>query len=84
MKCGKDVGSIAICRAGVWILLLALLKSRDKISVLCTHALSLPDINPKDMTIRTRLNFLLATLGTAVLKSWNLPFVCYHWILFVP
>ena len=69
MKCGKNVGSIAFCRARVRILLLALLKSRDKISVLCTQALSLPDINPKDMTIRTRLNFLLVTLGTPVLKS---------------
>ena len=51
--------------SNVHVLSLAVLKSRDKISVLRTQALSLPDTNPKDMRIRTRLNFLLVTLGSS-------------------
>ena len=68
----KDVGFIAFYKARVQILLLAVLKSRDKISVLCTQALSLPDINPKDMNIRTRLNFLLVILGSSEILKFHL------------
>ena len=58
--------------SNVHVLSLAVLKSRDKISVLRTQALSLPDTNPKDMRIRTRLNFLLVTLGSSEILKFCL------------
>lgn len=48
---------------------MAMLKSRDKISAVCTQAFSLSDINLKDMTIQTRLNFFLVTESSGLRHS---------------
>lgn len=69
MKCYLWQGFIGFCRVRGGMLSLAMLKSREKISVLCSQTSSLSNINPKDVTMRIRLNFFLVTKSSGLRHS---------------